>query len=208
MPRRRIRRQILCLLPLFAATLVQEGSFLCPAARAEDGSAVLSVDSPFVAPGGHSMSPAPEGSTELELRGIMSTDEGYRYCVYDSKRGKGVWVAQNEEGPGFTITTADPARETVTVARVGDLPLTLALRESKVVSDGQRPGEGLQWTEAGPARGDRASGPISAEFSLEVRSRLSPAAQAALLRADLAERERLKAAAEQIGRRSNRGPPQ
>ena len=59
----------------------------------------LSALSPFLprTVAGGRTSPGEPGS--LELRGIMSIDQGYEFCVYDLKTKRSVWLAPNEEGP-------------------------------------------------------------------------------------------------------------
>src|SRR4029077_19903607 len=68
--------------------LAAAGLSLLPLARA---SAQLVDTSPFMAPGGA----GPNGGTDpnaLELRGIMSTPEGTRYCIYDPVKKAGAWA--------------------------------------------------------------------------------------------------------------------
>jgi hypothetical protein len=93
-------------------------------------------DSPFLpvnAPAAGSARAA-DGSS-FELRGIMSTAGGTRYCIYDPAKKTSSWVGLNEAGGSFAVKSADPAHDTVTL-EAGGQRITLALHEAKVVSLG------------------------------------------------------------------------
>jgi hypothetical protein len=77
---------------------------------------------------------APDGSS-FELRGIMSTAGGTKYCIYNPMKKTSSWVGLNENGGNFEVKSADPAHDTVTLEAAGQR-MTLALREAKVVSLG------------------------------------------------------------------------
>ena len=105
-----------------------------PAARA---GAQLSDSSPF-APTNTPGSPGASAENEpLELRGIMATPDGLRFCIYDSAKKSSRWVGLNESSDGarYVVKSADPDRETVSVQSDGRI-MTLALRKPKVASAG------------------------------------------------------------------------
>ena len=123
---------------LFAAA----GLGLLPATR---GVAQLVDTSPFLAPGATASAGNAADNAPLELRGIMSTPQGTRYCIYDPGKKSGTWAALNERGNSFLIRAADPARQAITVQSEGRT-LRLVLRESKAAALGvAAPGQ------AGPA---------------------------------------------------------
>lgn len=104
------------------------GAFLAlavPLAAATD----LAVRSPF----GSSQDDAVPYVREsaLELRGIMPSGEGVRYCIFDTLRNTSTWAAVSEPSVGFVIKSADPAGEVVTLDEHGRI-VTLSLRKSKV----------------------------------------------------------------------------
>jgi hypothetical protein len=98
-------------------------------AQGTDDSPFIPASSPAVALGR-----AADGSS-FELRGIMSTAGGTRFCIYDPVKKSSAWVGMNESGNSFLVKAADPVRDTVTLQAGGQV-MTLALRESKVVSLG------------------------------------------------------------------------
>jgi hypothetical protein len=91
----------------------------------------LAPDSPFGASGSHEASGA--RPPRFELRGIMAAPDGMRFCIYDTERKAGVWVAVGEEGNPFVITSAGADLNQVTMERDGRL-FILKLRESKVTA--------------------------------------------------------------------------
>ena len=105
---------------------------LMPSGRAQS-----SDDSPFLPPNSANGGAGSKADAGLELRGIMSTNEGLRYCIYDSTTKTSKWVAANESGQPFVVQDFDKGHDTVTVTHDGRR-LTLALREAKVGSGGGR----------------------------------------------------------------------
>jgi hypothetical protein len=69
----------------------------------------------------------------LELRGIMSTPDGFQYCIFDSEKKSSVWVSPDDGGNPFLVKSGNPARDEVTLEVSGRL-MTLRLREAKVAS--------------------------------------------------------------------------
>jgi hypothetical protein len=116
--------------------LAVAGLSLLPAARAR---AQLVDTSPFLAPGAAAGPNGGPDSATLELRGIMSTPAGTRYCIYDPVRKAGAWVGLNERGNTFMIKSADLAHQAVTVQSEGRT-LRLTLRAAKVAALGAAPG--------------------------------------------------------------------
>jgi hypothetical protein len=91
----------------------------------------LAVGSPF-----DSSQAVPAGivrAETLELRGIMPSADGMRYCVFDTLRNSSTWAAVSEPSGSFVIRSADPAAEEVTLDESGRI-VTLRLRKSKVAA--------------------------------------------------------------------------
>lgn len=130
----------------------------------------------------------------LELRGIMTTSAGPEYCIYDVAKKRSVWAAQGENGPGFVIISGSPSDESVTLDCQGRR-VTLALRVAEVLALGQAVS-----TET-VAADSLQSGDIASEFGPAQRSRLTPEAQAALVRLERDQRERTKVIRERIRQR-------
>jgi len=108
------------------------GLGLLPVARA---GAQLVDTSPFLGAGSASGPNGGPDSTALELRGIMSTPAGTRYCIYDPVKKAGAWVGLNERGSSFMIKSADPGHEAVTVQSEGRT-MRLVLHAAKVAALG------------------------------------------------------------------------
>jgi hypothetical protein len=92
---------------------------------------VLAPDSPFGVVAAHE--PSGAGPQPLELRGVMETPDGLRYCIYDTARNASIWAAIGEAGNPFIIVSAGADLNQVTLARNGRL-FTLTLKESKVLA--------------------------------------------------------------------------
>jgi len=148
--------------------LAAAGLSLIPLARAR---AQLVDTSPFMAPGGA----GPNGSADpnaLELRGIMSTPEGTRFCIYDPAKKAGAWAGVNERGNSFTIKAADLAHQAVTVQSEGRT-VRLTLRSYKMAALG-----------AGGAPGAPGAQPAAvAQGGAPPAAKISPADEAARLAA-------------------------
>jgi hypothetical protein len=112
-----------------AAILVAGTFALGLASKAQE--ATLAKESPFggaAAAGNH-----PEASPpELELRGIMPTPEGVRYCIYDPGRKSSIWVSVDEPGNAFVVKWGDPATDEVRLETEGRV-VTLRMRDGKVI---------------------------------------------------------------------------
>ncbi len=148
--------------------LAAAGLSLLPLARAR---AQLVDTSPFMAPGGA----GPNGGadpTALELRGIMSTPEGTRYCIYDPVKKAGAWAGVNERGNSFMIKNADLAHQAVTVQSEGRT-VRLTLRTYKMAA------LGAQGAPGAPGAPTAATAPGGAPAA----AKISPADEAARLAA-------------------------
>jgi hypothetical protein len=98
--------------------------------------AQLASRSPFMPP--QSAAPAgPAAGAPLEYRALMGTGEGLQFRIFDPAKKVGAWVKLNEKNSDFDIVAKqyDEEHNTLTLEHQGKT-LTLALRESKVVSSG------------------------------------------------------------------------
>jgi len=97
----------------------------------------LAASSPFLPPDakGGPGGGAPAGP--IELRGIMTTPEGTRYCIYDTTKRTSQWVGLNEKGQDFVVKSQDSnsATEAVTVLVQGRT-MHLTLHTARVASAG------------------------------------------------------------------------
>jgi hypothetical protein len=96
----------------------------------------LAAKSPFMPPQAV-VNATPTAGAPLEYRGIMETSEGVQFRIYDPVKKVGTWVKVNERNPDFDVTVKqqDKDQKTLTIEHQGKT-LTLAERESKVVSSG------------------------------------------------------------------------
>jgi len=120
--------------------------------------AQVAETSPFLPPGSAS---GPNGSADgaaLELRGIMTTPDGTRFCIYDPVKKSGTWSGLNESGHSFVVKSADLPHSTVMVQSEGHT-LKLALRQARIATlgpagaPGPAPSEGAV---AQPSAADQA----------------------------------------------------
>lgn len=96
----------------------------------------LAPASPFLPPnvaGAAGGAAGPAGP--IELRGVMSTPDGYAFCIYDTAKKKDVWVGMNENGHDFVVRSSDPGSDSVKVDYQGRT-LRLTLKAPKVASAG------------------------------------------------------------------------
>ena len=156
------------------ASLAGLGLALWPAARARAQAPI--GPSPFLPPGvSGSAGGAGDDSGTLQLRGIMSTPQGPRYCIYDPTRKASMWSAVDEPGFDFVVRSGDPSRRTVLVES-GGRTVRLELQEAKIGASAVLSGPAIALSQFG-RRGNGAA--------------LSPAEEAA----------RLQAVAEEVRRR-------
>jgi hypothetical protein len=109
------------------------GGALVLARLSQASEAGLVESSPFALPGNSWSAGDGRGASALELRGIMSTAEGVRFCIYDTGRKSSVWAAVREPAATFLIESADEANDRVTVESKGRV-MVLRLRTARVIS--------------------------------------------------------------------------
>jgi hypothetical protein len=130
----------------------------------------LADTSPFLAPGMADSAAAAAGGGTLELRGIMSTEDGLRFCIYEPAKKISSWVGVNESGHDYLVKGADQAHDTVTLQAAGRT-FTVALHQAKITAL-SGPGIGLPTRELGPTaypgpNGGRAFTPADEARRLE-----------------------------------------
>lgn len=98
--------------------------------------AQIAAKSPFMPPQGAAAA-GPTAGAPLEYRGYIETGEGRLYRIYDPSKKASTWVKVNERNADFGVTAKqyDDGQKTLTIDFQGKT-LTLAERESKVVSSG------------------------------------------------------------------------
>jgi hypothetical protein len=116
------------IVPLLVAQLVL--------ATASHAFAQLAAKSPFMPPQA-AASATPTAGAPLEYRGLMETREGLQFRIYNPTTKAGTWIKANERNAEFDVTIKqhDGDQKTLTIEHQGKT-LTLAERESKVVSSG------------------------------------------------------------------------
>jgi hypothetical protein len=87
----------------------------------------LTPNSPFLPPGGGTADAnATPAGTPLELHGIITTPDGYKFDLFDPNSHKDMWVGFNETGKPYVVHSHDIAHNRVTVEYQGrELTLTL-----------------------------------------------------------------------------------
>ena len=95
----------------------------------------LAQASPFLAPNSPASAAAAGSSGPVELRGVMTTEQGTAFCIYDTAKKTSVWVGLNEPGYDFTVKSMNAANDTATVSFKGS-SMQLTLRTAKVASAG------------------------------------------------------------------------
>ena len=152
-------------------------AFAILGSMAQPGVAQTGDVSPFLPPNSGRAADGQGDAGGLELRGIMSTAHGMRYCIYDPAKKISRWVAENQGDFGFVVQSFDSEHDSVVVNQDGRR-LTLALREAKVTIG------------TGPSM---AGGPVQPP---------SPGMPSAILRPTPEdEQKRLQAIAEEVRRR-------
>jgi len=101
-------------------------------------SAAISLDglisnSPFAPHSATGIQPVTSETGAIEFRGVISSNDGTVFGLYDRTRNQGAWVRQNEKGSDFTVLAYDVANAVVTVEYQGQ-KLSLALSPSKIES--------------------------------------------------------------------------
>ena len=98
--------------------------------------AQIAAKSPFMPPQSAAAG-GPTAGAPLEYRGYLETSEGMLFRIYDPSKKASTWVKVNERNQDFGVLAKqyDEAQKTLTIEYQGKT-LTLAERESKVVSSG------------------------------------------------------------------------
>ena len=79
------------------------------------GHAQLATNSPFLPSGAAGSGSVVTEGAPIELRGVMETRAGMRFCIFDPARKVSAWVKLNEKDHDFVVKTYDANNETVTV---------------------------------------------------------------------------------------------
>lgn len=161
--------------------------------------AQLASKSPFLP----AQSAAPAGPTAgapLQFAGYMSTSEGALYRIHDPAKKTGAWVKLNEHNRDFDVTIKqyDSEQKQIVIEHQGKT-LTLAERESKVVSSGHA----AQAMPPPPLAQPAAPSNVPAAVTQAVVLNPTPADEAKRLEAVAAEVQRRRAlreaATQQVG---------
>jgi hypothetical protein len=105
------------------------------AALAGASRADLAQSSPFMPANSPQAAGAAGSAGPVELRGMMTTDQGVECCIYDTAKKSSVWVGLNEPGYDFVVKSVDAAGESASVFYKGR-SMQLDLRAAKVASAG------------------------------------------------------------------------
>ncbi|MDO8538989.1 MAG: hypothetical protein Q7S40_01000 [Opitutaceae bacterium] len=162
--------------------------------------AQLARTSPFLPP--QSSTTAPTAGAPLEFRGTIRTADGTLFRVHDPARKAGVWVKLNERENTLDVLVKqhDPNQNTLTVEHQGKT-LTLAVRESKIVSSGSA-------AHPMPAPPQMAQPVVGPAVTQSVVVNPTPADEQRRLEAVAAEVARRRALREQATQQLNQGGAQ
>src|SRR5258708_6075138 len=75
----------------------------------------LTPNSPFAPPSSNADTTATPVNSPLELRGILSTPDGYKFNLCDQAGHVNVWIGLNAAGQPFVVRSHDVAHSRVTV---------------------------------------------------------------------------------------------
>lgn len=89
----------------------------------------VSTESPF-APRGQSAASAVVSNTPIELRGIVSDEDGERFAIYDPVKKEGAWVRIDDKEHPFIVRSYDAATNRIVVDYQGKSQ-TIVLVEPK-----------------------------------------------------------------------------
>jgi hypothetical protein len=129
---------------------------ICSGLPAVPGPAELALDSPFTAQSGPAAGRVRPGP--FELRGFMVSNDGARYCIYNTATAKSAWAAVGEQGHPFLLLSGDADGGRVTIQFANRI-ITVAMRQSRVGAEPDRgPTEGAQEDVAVHSRDDRLPG--------------------------------------------------
>ncbi len=129
------------------------------AATGATARAGLSTESPF-APRGQPAAGLVTNNTPIELRGVVSDEQGMRFAIYDPAKKEGVWVRLDEKGQSFVVRSYDSATNRINVDYQGKTQ-TIVLAEPAF-----GPGKAIAGAVAMPGTGGQpaAAQPIQGRF--------------------------------------------
>jgi hypothetical protein len=93
----------------------------------------LTASSPFLPPSGGVDTSATPANSPLELHGILSTPDGYKFNLCAPTGHVNVWIGLNAAGQPFVVRSHDVAHNRVTVEYQGR-ELTLSLPQPKITA--------------------------------------------------------------------------
>jgi len=102
-------------------------------ARTSAHAVELTPVSPFRPAGGNADAGATPANSPLELRGILSTPQGYKFNLCDQAGHINAWIGLNATGQPFVVRSHDMAHNRVTVEYQGR-ELTLSLAQPKIAA--------------------------------------------------------------------------
>lgn len=163
--------------------------------------AQVASKSPFLPAAGSAAASAPTAGAPLEFRAYMDLGGSAQYRLYDPAKKAGVWVKLNEKNAEFGVVAKqhDEGQKTLTIEHQGRT-LTLALRESKVVSAGSAP-QAMPPPQMGPPPPANVSPAVTQTVVLNP----TPADEQRRLEAVAAEVARRRALREQATQQINQG---
>jgi hypothetical protein len=92
----------------------------------------LTPNSPFAPVSSAADANATPANSPLELRGILSTPDGYKFNLCDQAGHINVWIGLNAAGQQFVVRSQDVAHHRVTVEYQGR-EITLSLAQPKIM---------------------------------------------------------------------------
>ncbi len=116
--------------PLFLSiALLLSATAASAAAVSLDG---LVTNSPFVLKQSEEVAaPVATEGAAVEFRGIISTQDGLLFGLYDRAKNLGAWVKEGEKGSDFSVSAYDANNDMVTVEYAGQR-LTLPLSSAQI----------------------------------------------------------------------------
>ena len=165
--------------------------------------AQVASKSPFLPAAGPAAATAATAGAPLEFRAYMDVGGGMQYRLYDPAKKAGVWIRLNERNAEFEVLAKqhDEGQKTLTIEHQGR-PLTLALRESKVVSAGSA-AQMVPPPQVAPPPPTNVSPAVTQSVVLNP----TPADEQRRLEAVAAEVARRRALREQATQQINQGTP-
>jgi hypothetical protein len=124
----------------------------------------LTPNSPFAPPSSTADPGAATANSPLELRGILSTPEGYKFNLCDQAGHINAWIGLNATGQPFVVRSQDLAHHRVTVEYQGR-ELTLSLAQPKVTPFSMAPQQIMPVAQMQP--GSVATNPADERMRLE-----------------------------------------